>query len=76
MIASTSGMPISCTHTVIGALLGAGIVASGLNNLNWTTMGKIVISWFSSPLVSAFTSFLIFLFTLTTTMNTKRFSFR
>ena len=30
IISSYKGMPISCTHTVIGAMLGAGIMGIGI----------------------------------------------
>ena len=39
MTSSISGMPISGTHTVVGGLLGAGIVATGFENLNWNKFG-------------------------------------
>lgn len=35
MTSSVSGMPISGTHTVVGALIGAGLVVSGLNGVNY-----------------------------------------
>ncbi len=39
MTSSFSGMPISGTHTVVGSLLGAGIVGTGVENLNWKKLG-------------------------------------
>ena len=35
MSASIFGMPISGTHTVIGALIGSGIAAVGFSQINW-----------------------------------------
>ena len=35
MFSSFSGMPISATHTITGALMGAGIMVSGVDNVNW-----------------------------------------
>jgi phosphate/sulfate permease len=69
-------MPISGTHTVIGALLGAGIVATGYENLNWQELGIIVLSWFVSPLVAAILAFILMTNVAAWTMNTLTVSFR
>lgn len=44
VFASTWGLPISTTHTLVGAVLGVGI-ARGLGALNFRVVGKIVASW-------------------------------
>lgn len=44
VLASGLGLPISTTHTLVGAVLGVGL-ARGLEALNLTTMRDIVISW-------------------------------
>ena len=53
IISSLFGMPISGTHTVVGSLLGAGIVTVGIDGVNWDAMIKIIASWFISPLTAA-----------------------
>mmetsp|Transcript_118918 Transcript_118918/g.165793 ORF Transcript_118918/g.165793 Transcript_118918/m.165793 type:complete len:83 (+) Transcript_118918:312-560(+) len=53
MSSSIFGVPISGTHTVVGALIGAGLVGSSAAMLNWKKLGLIVSSWFLSPLLSA-----------------------
>jgi len=35
LFASVFGMPISGTHTVIGALVGAGLAGFAADTLNW-----------------------------------------
>lgn len=35
MTSSIIGIPISGTHTVVGAIMGAGLAASGVNSINW-----------------------------------------
>ena len=72
---SLSGMPISGTHTVVGALLGAGIVATGFGSLNWNKLGTIVFSWFLSPAMAAIIAFFIMQIISYLTLNTKRFTY-
>jgi len=43
--------PVSTTHAVIGGVVGAGIVAAGLNAVVWPVIGKIVASWVISPVL-------------------------
>lgn len=45
VIASGTGMPISTTHTLVGAILGIGI-AHGLKSINLAMLRTIVTSWF------------------------------
>lgn len=45
VIASGTGMPISTTHTLVGAILGIGI-AHGLKSINLAMVRTIVTSWF------------------------------
>ncbi|NQY03793.1 MAG: inorganic phosphate transporter [Halieaceae bacterium] len=44
VIASAPGLPISTTHTLVGAVLGVGI-ARGIAALNLRTVGSIFMSW-------------------------------
>lgn len=43
-VASASGLPISTTHTLVGAILGVGL-ARGIAALNLAMIQKIFISW-------------------------------
>ena len=76
MSSSLFGMPISGTHTVIGALLGAGIVATGSENLNWNQLGIIVLSWFVSPMLAALVAYILMTNVAAWTMNTLTLSYR
>jgi len=58
MSSSLFGIPISGTHTVVGALIGAGLVGTSASALNWEKLTLIVSSWFLSPLLSATLCFL------------------
>jgi PiT family inorganic phosphate transporter len=44
VLASTMGMPISTTHTLVGAVLGVGL-ARGLAATNLNVVGQILLSW-------------------------------
>ncbi|RZI78817.1 MAG: inorganic phosphate transporter [Rubrivivax sp.] len=50
-LATALGAPVSTTHSIIGAVMGAGIAAGGWGLVNWDTIGAIVISWVISPLM-------------------------
>lgn len=50
-IATWIGAPVSTTHSVVGGVMGAGIMAAGLGSVNWSTMSAIAASWVISPLL-------------------------
>lgn len=59
---SATGMPVSTTHSIVGAVAGFGIVAAGINSVNWVKMGQIVASWFISPVVGGILGYVFFKF--------------
>jgi len=59
-LATWKGMPISTTHSIIGALIGFGLVAKGPASVGWATVGQIALSWILSPLVAGGIAFVIF----------------
>ena len=60
MLSTWKEMPISTTHSVIGAMVGFGIVASGLTCINWTKLGEVALSWVLSPIAGCILAFIIF----------------
>jgi PiT family inorganic phosphate transporter len=50
-LATAVGAPVSTTHSIVGAVLGAGIAAGGMGAANWGTMGGIAASWVISPVL-------------------------
>jgi phosphate/sulfate permease len=60
LIASKLGMPISTSHTVVGAVIGVGL-ARGLEAVDLGIIKKIIISWLLTLPVAAGTSVAIFL---------------
>ncbi|NGX62001.1 MAG: Low-affinity inorganic phosphate transporter 1 [Chlamydiae bacterium] len=60
-IASYFGWPVSTTHSIIGAVVGFGLVlGGGLQAINWWEIGSIALSWIISPLIGGGVSYLIF----------------
>lgn len=47
------GAPVSTTHTIIGAIIGAGVAAGGWGVVQWSSLASIVVSWLVSPLLGA-----------------------
>jgi len=45
------GAPVSTTHSIIGGIVGAGIAASGVAAINWTTVSTIALTWVASPVL-------------------------
>ena len=60
LVASRLGWPVSTTHTIVGAIAGFGVVALGPEAVQWAELGRIVVSWGVSPLLSGTLAFLIF----------------
>ena len=59
VLASGTGLPISTTHTLVGAVLGVGL-ARGIGAINLGVLGKIVLSWIVTLPVGAGLSILFF----------------
>jgi len=53
-------MPISTTHSIIGALIGFGLIAGGVQSIIWVKVGSVVASWVLSPVCGCILSFFIF----------------
>lgn len=56
------GMPVSTTHSIVGAVAGFGIVAAGWHSVNWGKMTQIVASWFISPIAGGLMAYILFQF--------------
>ncbi len=61
--ATRLGLPVSTTHAIVGAIVGFGAVGIGVDAVNWSKVGQIVVSWVSSPLLAGVIAYGIFQFT-------------
>ena len=59
VIASGTGIPISTTHTLVGAVLGVG-VARGIEAIDLRVVGRILLSWVVTIPAGAFLAILFF----------------
>ncbi len=60
LIASSRGLPISTTHSIVGAIIGFGMVAFGVDAVAWGKVAQIILSWVTSPLLGGVLAFFIF----------------
>jgi PiT family inorganic phosphate transporter len=60
LIASRKGWPVSTTHSIVGAIVGFAAVGIGIDAVQWSKVGTIVMSWVVSPLTSGIIAYLIY----------------
>ncbi|WP_027389679.1 inorganic phosphate transporter [Chrysiogenes arsenatis] len=61
-MATIVGWPVSTTHSIIGAVIGFGLIAGGPDVIQWNRIGQIVASWFVSPIAGLLISLVMFMF--------------
>ncbi len=68
-LASFLGLPVSTTHSIIGAIVGFGVLVGGITAVDWGKLGAVVLSWFISPFVGGAIAFLTFTFIKRTVLS-------
>ncbi|MBW2469016.1 MAG: inorganic phosphate transporter [Deltaproteobacteria bacterium] len=58
--ATWKSLPVSTTHSIVGAMIGFGIMAGGFSVINWGKLGAVVLSWVISPVFAMVLGFLMF----------------
>lgn len=53
------GMPVSTSHSIVGAIVGVGLVR-GIKVVNFKIMREIIFCWLATPFISGIISFLVF----------------
>jgi PiT family inorganic phosphate transporter len=61
-IASFLGWPVSTTHSIVGAVVGFGVIAGGADAVNWGKVGFVAMSWVVSPVLGGLMAYGIFRF--------------
>ena len=59
-IATYFKLPVSTTHSIIGGVLGFGLVSVGLAGIKWKVVIFVVLSWVISPVFGGIIAFVIF----------------
>ena len=60
LIATWMSWPVSTTHSIVGAVVGFGFVALGVEGIFWDKVGLITCGWVVSPLISGSIAYFLF----------------
>ena len=60
LVATRYGLPVSTTHSIVGAIVGFGAVGLGWEAVVWAKVAQIAFSWLTSPLIGGLLAYLIF----------------
>jgi len=61
-LATSLGLPVSTTHSIVGALVGFALVSVGSHSVRWGVVAKVSASWVLSPILGAMVAAGMFLF--------------
>ncbi len=59
-IATKMRLPVSTTHSIVGAIIGFGLISSGLSVVNYSKLLGITLSWVISPIAGGVVAFILF----------------
>jgi len=57
--ATWKSLPVSTTHSIVGSMVGFGLITGGFSVVNWGKLGAVVLSWIISPVFSMVIAFII-----------------
>ncbi len=58
-IATYYGLPVSTTHSIVGAVVGFGVISVGVHNVKMVVLLSIIASWIISPIFAAILSYIV-----------------
>ena len=58
--ATWKSLPVSTTHSIVGAMIGYGLMAGGFSVVNWMKLAEVILSWILSPFFSLIIAFVMF----------------
>ena len=74
-LATYLGLPVSTTHSIIGSIVGFGLLVGGVSAIHWGKLFSVVMSWVISPLCGGLIGWATFTFikrTVLTSWNPVR----
>tara|TARA_B100000929_G_scaffold288194_1_gene276197 strand:+ start:1468 stop:2718 length:1251 start_codon:yes stop_codon:yes gene_type:complete len=72
LIATRYGLPVSTTHSIVGAIVGFAAVGIGIEAVNWGKVSSIATSWVISPLLAGGLAYLLFRSVQKLILNTNK----
>ena len=60
LTASWRGWPVSTTHSIVGAVIGFGLVSIGSDAIHWHQVIDIGLSWIVTPIIAGIIAFILF----------------
>ncbi len=60
LIATKYGLPVSTTHSIVGAIVGFAAVGIGIEAVKWGKVGSIAASWIISPVIAGTLAYALF----------------
>lgn len=58
-VATYFGWPVSTTHSIVGSVIGVGILIGGFYSIRWEKVLGIILSWVISPLSGGLIAFIL-----------------
>ena len=60
LLATRSGLPVSTTHSIVGAIVGFAAITMGMDAVQWGKVGSIAMSWVVSPVLAGTMSYFLY----------------
>jgi len=60
LFATRAGLPVSTTHSIVGAIVGFAAVTMGIDAVQWGKVGTIAMSWIVSPVLAGTMSYFLY----------------
>ncbi len=61
LVATRHGLPVSTTHSIVGAIVGFAAVGIGIEAVKWGKVGSIAASWVISPVIAGTIAYALFM---------------
>ena len=72
LIATRFGWPVSTTHSIVGAVIGFGVIGLGPQAIYWGQTINIALSWVVTPVIAGVIAFALFRSVQTFIFNSKK----